>query len=271
MNSASAEQTTEPLAYWRSGTGEPLLLIHGLGATGGIWSPVLPALAAQHDVVAVDLPGFGDSAPLIAPPSVPAIADVIEGQLAELGLGTVHIAGSSLGGWIAFELARRGRAETVAAIAPLGLGSKRENRRTRRRLRFAHATASLIKPLAGPMSRTALGRTLLNGLARARPWRAETAETAETLRAFVGGSSFGPVLDWGTSHAPEGLAEVKCPVSVVWGSRDLVLSPRQASRWTEHIPQAELRLLKGLGHVPMSDDPELVATTILDCTRGDRK
>src|SRR5256885_1279110 len=94
----------------RQGVGEPLLLIHGIGSSHRCWAPVIAELAAQHDVVAVDLPGFGASAPL--PPevsrTVPSLVDAVERQLDALGLESVHVAGNSMGGWIALELARRG-------------------------------------------------------------------------------------------------------------------------------------------------------------------
>lgn len=107
----------------REGSGEPWVLIHGCGASLGCWAPVLPALAVRHEVLAVDLPGFGDTPPLPAgvPSTVPALVDAVEGQFDALGLKSVHVAGNSMGGWIALELARRGRARSVVAIAPAGL------------------------------------------------------------------------------------------------------------------------------------------------------
>ena len=94
------------LAYTRSGSGAPLVLLHGIGLNRQSWNPVVPALAQQFDVIAVDLPGFGDSAlasPAQAGPR--ALAEAVAGLLAELGVTTPHLAGNSLGGWVALELA----------------------------------------------------------------------------------------------------------------------------------------------------------------------
>jgi pimeloyl-ACP methyl ester carboxylesterase len=115
----------------RGGTGEPLVLVHGIGHTWRGWKPMLPLLEPRFDVLAVDLPGFGHSPPLPpdgVAPTVEALADAVESELDAAGFDTAHLAGNSLGGWIALELARRRRARTVTAISPFGLGLPRENR-----------------------------------------------------------------------------------------------------------------------------------------------
>jgi len=122
------------LDHHRAGAGEPLLLIHGIGHTWRGWRPMLPLLEERFEVLAVDLPGFGHSEPF--PPgldSTPeALADAVEDEMARAGFDTAHIAGNSLGGWIAFELARRGRAETVTALSPTGLRDAPSDRETAR-------------------------------------------------------------------------------------------------------------------------------------------
>src|SRR5918992_4234493 len=116
------------LDHHRGGTGEPLVLIHGIGHTWRGWKPMLPHLEPRFDVLAVDLPGFGHSPPLPAgtEPTPEALADAVERAMDEAGFDRAHVAGNSLGGWIALELARRGRALTVTAISPAGLQHKRE-------------------------------------------------------------------------------------------------------------------------------------------------
>src|SRR4051794_17142717 len=112
----------------RAGSGEPLVLIHGIGHTWRGWKPMLPLLERRFDVLAVDMPGFGHSDPL--PPGVDstpeALADAVEDEMGRAGFDRAHIAGNSLGGWVALELARRGRAETVTALSPAGLQHARE-------------------------------------------------------------------------------------------------------------------------------------------------
>src|SRR5688572_21024182 len=116
------------LDHHRGGSGVPLVLVHGIGHTWRGWKPMLPLLERDFDVLALDLPGFGYSPPL--PPgteSTPeALADAVERAMDDAGFERAVLCGNSLGGWIAFELARRGRATSVVAISPAGLQHKRE-------------------------------------------------------------------------------------------------------------------------------------------------
>jgi pimeloyl-ACP methyl ester carboxylesterase len=93
------------LAFTRSGSGAPLVLLHGIGMSRQVWDPVVPALARHFDVIAVDLPGFGESAPAQAEPLPATLAAAVAGLLDEIGVTTPHLAGNSLGGWVALELA----------------------------------------------------------------------------------------------------------------------------------------------------------------------
>src|SRR5688500_11157084 len=112
-----------PVDYERLGRGEPLVLIHGIGSERCMWQPVLAPLAAHHDVIAVDLPGFGASPALPdgIEPTPANLARAIGELVGELGFERVHVCGNSLGGWVALELARLGLAHTVTAISPAGL------------------------------------------------------------------------------------------------------------------------------------------------------
>jgi pimeloyl-ACP methyl ester carboxylesterase len=99
------------LASNRTGAGSPMVLLHPLGSDRGVWDPVVPALAEDFDVLAVDLPGFGDSPPLPADvePSPAALAQAVAGLLDELGIERPAVVGNSVGGWVALELAARRR------------------------------------------------------------------------------------------------------------------------------------------------------------------
>src|SRR5215213_2318896 len=120
------------LAHVRRGSGPPLVLIHGIGSQWQMWQPVLDRLARERDVIAVDLPGFGDSPPLPGTPSVEALAGAVAELLGELGIERPHAAGNSLGGGVALELGRRGDARSVCVLSPAGFGTMREGRWTRR-------------------------------------------------------------------------------------------------------------------------------------------
>jgi pimeloyl-ACP methyl ester carboxylesterase len=250
----------------RAGAGEPLVLIHGIGSSWRVWTSVLPALEARHDVLAISLPGYGESPPLEGEPTVPALVDAVEQELDEAGLETAHIAGNSLGGWITAELAGRGRARSAIAIDPAGLWTDKELEYSRRSLRNSWAIARKLAPHAERLCRSAVLRTLLMGQVQARGWRSDPEEAAYALKAFAHSPSFTATLDWVRRNRakPEGLGEISSPFLVIWGSWDLLLPLRQGARWQRLVPGAELRVLPRLGHVPMADDPELVAEIMLD-------
>lgn len=111
------------LYHERQGRGEPLVLLHGIGGELCVWEPVLDQLARHCDVIAVDLPGFGNSPALASDvvPSPAALAASVAGLLAELGIERAHVAGNSLGGWVALEMARSGHARSVVGLCPAGL------------------------------------------------------------------------------------------------------------------------------------------------------
>lgn len=247
----------------RGGSGEPLVLVHGIGHTWRGWKPMLPRLEESFDVLAPDLPGFGRSAtlPASAAPTPEALADAVEGEMDAAGFETAHVAGNSLGGWIALELARRGRAATVTAISPAGLAFGRE-RAWARAVLVAMRRLSRAAPAPLALLRNPVGRTLLAGPALGRPWRANPEELAEQAELYASAPAFDAALPLVIDGQPRGLETIPCPVLVLWGTRDVVLLPRQARRFERLIPGAELRMLKGLGHTPMSDDPELLAEAI---------
>jgi pimeloyl-ACP methyl ester carboxylesterase len=251
------------LDHHRGGSGEPLVLVHGLGHTWRGWRPMLPLLEPRFDVLAVDLPGFGYSPPL--PPGVEStpevLADAVERAMRAAGFETAHVAGNSLGGWIALELARRGRARTVVAISPAGMWHAREKGWARAMLRTLHWGARTA-PAPEPVLQTAAGRTLLAGPLFARPWRLEPDDLAETLRLYANAPGFEETLERSLAAQVRGLDQVGCPVLLLWGTRDVLLLPRQGRRFERLIPNCELRYLKGLGHTPMSDDPDVLAGEI---------
>jgi pimeloyl-ACP methyl ester carboxylesterase len=256
------------LDHHRGGSGEPLVLIHGIGHTWRGWRPMLPRLERSFDVLAVDLPGFGHSEPLPSTiPSTPeALADAVEDEMGRAGFDTAHLAGNSLGGWISLELARRGRARSVTAISPAGLQHGREKHWGAGILRGMRWLARNA-PAPEPLLRNAITRSLLAGPATGRPWKRDPDELMEEAELFGSNPGFEATLPH-TFHAqPRGLTELDVPVLILWGTLDLVLIPRQGHRFERLIPGAELRYLRGIGHVPMSDAPELLAEAIEEFSR----
>ncbi|MFH9012284.1 alpha/beta fold hydrolase [Streptomyces sp. NPDC017943] len=257
------------LSYTRRGSGDPLLLLHGIGHHRQAWDPVVPALAAERDVIAVDLPGCGESPALPdgMAHDLPTMSAVLTAFFSALDIERPHVAGNSLGGLLALDLARASLVRSVTALSPAGFWNDAE-----RRYAFAVLTAMrgiarrMPLPVVERLARPALGRTLLTSSIYARPGRrAPEAVVAET-RALAGAQGFAETLRSGrTVQFTHDI--VGTPVTVAWGNRDRLLVPRQGVRAKTVIPQARLVRLPGCGHVPMNDDPALVARVVLDGSR----
>ncbi|MGC9379426.1 alpha/beta fold hydrolase [Streptomyces sp. MH13] len=258
------------LAYARVGTGEPLLLLHGIGHHRQAWDPVVDILATEREVIAVDLPGFGQSAALPhgLPHDLPTTTALLDAFCAALGLDRPHVAGNSLGGLLALELGRRNLVRSVTALSPAGFWTQAERRYAFGVLTGMRRTArNLPLPLVERLSRTAIGRTALTSTIYARPGRRSPgAVVAETL-ALAHAEGFDETLRAGRSVLfTDDVPGV--PVTVAWGNRDRLLLPRQGIRAKRTIPRARLVRLPGCGHVPMNDDPALVARVLLDGSRA---
>ncbi|MFI9831322.1 alpha/beta fold hydrolase [Streptomyces sp. NPDC051913] len=255
--------------YARVGSGEPLLLLHGIGHHRQAWDPVVDILATERDVIAVDLPGFGAS------PGLPdglsydlATTTAVFGAFCEaLELDRPHVAGNSLGGLLALELGREKLVRSVTALSPAGFWSEAERRYAFTVLLAMRGIAQRMPlPVVERLSRSAAGRTALTSTIYARPGRrSPEAVVAETL-ALVNAEGFADTLRAGGSvQFVEDVPGI--PVTVAWGSKDRLLLRRQGGRAKQIIPKARLVRLPGCGHCPMNDDPALVARVILDGSR----
>ncbi|RST23389.1 alpha/beta fold hydrolase [Streptomyces sp. WAC04770] len=255
--------------YERTGTGEPLVLLHGIGHHHQAWEPVTRILAAEREVIAVDLPGFGASPGLPdgAPYSLETVPAIFGALFGALGLDRPHVAGNSLGGLFALELGRTELVRSVTALSPAGFWNEPERRYAFATLRaMRRAALALPVPAIERLSRSAAGRTALTSTIYARPGRrSPEAVVAETL-ALRGATGFHQTLAAGRGVTFSD--EVKgIPVTVAWGTRDRILLRRQGIRAKHVLPDARLVRLPGCGHVPMNDDPALVARVILDTSR----
>jgi pimeloyl-ACP methyl ester carboxylesterase len=256
------------LDHRRAGKGDPLVLIHGIGSTWRMWEPVLPALEARHDVLALSLPGYGRSEPVEGEPTVPALADAVEEAMDAAGLDTAHVVGNSMGGCIASDLARRGRARSVVAISPAGLWTPREWRYSYWLLRLTHSVTVRNLRFVLALVGSAAGRTWLLCHVSSRPWRMDPENARHQVEVLARSPSFRRTLEWWNegphNRTPDFLGEISVPYLVAWGTRDLLLPPRQAERWQRLVPGAELTWLPKLGHLAAPDDPDLVSRTILE-------
>jgi pimeloyl-ACP methyl ester carboxylesterase len=255
-----------PLVHDRRGTGEPLILVHGLGSRWQVWEPVLGLLAARFEVWSIDLPGFGASPPL--PPSetadIATLTRSVTAFAADHGIERPHVAGNSTGGGIALELAAQGAVRSATALSPIGFWSSRERAFCQASMRNVRALSAAARPALPALLGNPVSRTLLMGQFYARPWSLDPATTLEATDALLGSASFEDTSAAFTGYlAPESAAD-EVPVTIAWGSRDRLLLPRQLNRARRRIPRARHVVLEGSGHISMSDDPEGTARVIAE-------
>ncbi|GLW15369.1 MULTISPECIES: alpha/beta fold hydrolase [Streptomyces] len=257
------------VAYERKGAGEPIVLLHGIGHHLQAWHPVTDILAASHEVISLDLPGFGASPALPGDASydLDTVLPLLTAAFAELGAERPHVVGNSLGGLLALELGRRQAVRSVTALSPAGFWTTAERRYAFGVLRGMYAGAQVLpEPMLETLARSPLGRASLTGTIYAHPGRRSADAVVAETRALRDATGFAQTLAAGrgvrfTDDVPH------VPVTIGWGSRDRLLLPRQGVRAKHTIPGARLVRLPGCGHVPMNDDPALVARVVLDTVR----
>lgn len=251
------------LSFHRVGAGDPLVLLHGIGMRWQWWEPCLELLAPRHDVVAVDFPGFGASEPLSPgdEPTPVRLALAVEELCGELGIARPRVAGISLGGLVALELAKQGAVGSACAISPTGFWAGPERGWAAASLRATSVLTRRLAPHADSVCATAAGRTAVFGQVVGRPWRLPAAAAAAALRAMAE-SDFDRTMPHvtGTDFADGNGIEV--PVTIAWGTRDRLLWPRQADRAVAAIPLARKVTLRGCGHIPTYDDPAQTVAAI---------
>ena len=255
------------LAYTRLGQGAPLVLLHGIGLSRQSWDPVVPALARQFDVIAVDLPGFGDSpqnhaTPADAQAEPAALARAVAVLLAELGVTEPHVAGNSLGGWVAVELAAIYPIASLALLSPAGLWRRNTPAYCRVSLR---ASRWLTQHAAGPLSRLVnyrLGRAVVLGQTHGHPTRLTPGYARSAIATMGTCPGFDATLAATATRRCLATTAIDAPVTVAFGSRDILLPRRLARHLDQLPPAAQEETLPGCGHVPMADDPAAVAALI---------
>ncbi len=268
----SAQDAREPIKTVAEPDDVPVVLLHPLAACSDVWHPILPFLEREHRVLSLAIPGHAgaDPVPDDFDYTVSRAADLLESKLDTLGLERAHLVGNSLGGWLALELARRGRARSVVAIAPGGgweHGSA-EHRRLVRKFQVTRKLLSVGGPLAGLLALSPKARAWCLRDAFARPERLTALQAQSFIEAAWRCAIFeGVVKALPNQPLPEPF-DPGCPIRLVWGEHDRLLPIKgYSARWRRVLPQAEWMVLPGVGHVPMYDDPEAVATAILDVTK----
>ena len=254
------------LAYDRVGSGAPLVLLHGVTHRRQAWAPVVDLLARHRELILIDLPGHGESGPL-AHDGRTALAqtlDMLIHLFDELGIPKPHIAGNSLGGRLALELAALNAVRSVTALSPAGFWRAGwDFAYTRAVFGTMRGVGRALEPAVPRLVHHTAGRGLMYAAIVARPSRLEPAQALGDFEAFkVAWPSYKLIVREGTIFTEQIPDDI--PITVAWGSKDAMLPPYQAKRARRALPNARHLTLPGCGHVPMSDDPEQVAAVLLD-------
>jgi len=254
----------------RRGTGDPVVLVHGIGSRWQCFDPILDQLAERHEVIAIDLPGFGAS-PLVdgVRPGPRGYAAWLAGWLADNGIERPHLVGSSMGGGVGLELGRQGIASSVTAFSPVGFWGTAGLRWTQILLTGLYVAARSAGPALGKAVDHPVGRAALLSNMFGHPTRVAPGDARADLAALAGATAFAAAReDFGSyflSPDDDPGALVDIPVTIAWGTRDVVLTHRtQSARARKALPSAQHVDLPGCGHLPFNDDPTACARLVLE-------
>jgi pimeloyl-ACP methyl ester carboxylesterase len=246
------------LAYDLTGAGSPgpaLVLLHPLGVDRRMWDSIVGRLGERHPVIALDLPGFGESPPLTGEAPTPrALAAAVAAHLESIGVTRPHVVGNSLGGWVGLELGLSGFADRVTAIAPAGLWPEPLVPKHG----IAHRLGRALLPVLGRLADTSGGRSLLLRGAVAHPRRVPGAQAAHLVRAYALAPGFTAVNDAMRSSRFEGLERIRCPVTLVWPDHDRLI---QRPVWVPD--RIDNVVLSDSGHIPVWDAPDALIQIML--------
>ncbi len=256
----------------RRGTGKPLLLIHGLGGSWRSWQTILDSLAAEREVIAVDLPGHGETLPLSGETSIRTLADAVTRFVNDNNLNGVDAVGSSMGARLVLELARRGGVVGgVVSLDPGGFWQGWQIPFFYHSINLSIKLVRALQPVMPALTSNVISRSLLFAQFSARPWRIAPQVALDEMRSFAASPVFDELLynlAYGEVQegAPAGVIEH--PLIIGWGRRDRVCLPSQSKLALEKFPDARLHWFEHCGHFPQWDKPAEATRLILDATRG---
>ena len=250
-----------------SGSGAPLVLVHGVGARVQSWAPVLTALQAERQVVAVDLPGHGRTPALEGPLTFERLVDVLHEHLVAEDLVHADLVGSSMGARMVLELARRGVGRHAVALDPGGFWNGTEKAVFGTSVKASFALVKALQPALPALAGSAAGRTALLPQFSPRPWAVPGDVALTDLQSIATTPALSATLRALLDSGPQAGGPTPGRVVLGWGRRDRVTLPRQAARAKAAFPQATIHWFDRCGHFPMWDRPEECARVVLEGTR----
>ncbi len=255
----TADIDGQQIHYSRVGTGRPLLLLHGLLGGSFCWRRNMEAFTRHHTVYAVDLPGHGESD---APPdldcSMPAQASRVSSLLEQLGLQEVDIVGCSWGGAIAmFLAAQSAKVRSLVLVAPVNPWSTQGLGRIRfLNGRIGEALLRTAWPVSRPLYRIALARMYGDP----RRLSAETVEgyRSQIMRPYRVDNILNTLRSWETdvNALRTAIPQIKARSLLIWGTRDTAVDVRSAEALKRALPDCQLKMIEGAGHLPFEEMPE---------------
>ena len=250
------------------GNGKPLLLIHGLGSSWRAWRPILDDLAAERSVIAIDLPGHGETPAERDSGTFEGLVASVERYLAANDLLGVDVVGSSIGARIVLELARRGKVGNVVSLDPGGFWRGWERSFFQTTLGLSAGLLRVLRSRLPAISRSAVARTVLLAQLSAKPSALSPELVCTELTGITGTLTFDALVR-DLANGPEQKGPAADPnqrIVIGWGKHDRLCLPRQAARATAAFPSATLRWFDRSGHFPMWDMPRETTELILQAT-----
>ena len=250
----------------RLGKGKPLLLIHGIGGSWRSWNPVLDGLSAHREVIAIDMPGHGQTPQLPGENSIYTLADAVVAWLRANNLTGVDCVGSSMGARLVLELARRGVLGAVVSLDPGGFWEGWQVPFFYYSVAGSVRLVRLLQPAMPAITGSAVGRTVLLPQFSARPWKVPAQVALDEMRSFAKATNFDELLKqlaYGKKQEGAPRGSIQAPLVIGWGRQDRVCLPSQAARATAAFPDAALYWFERCGHFPQWDQPEETVSLIL--------
>lgn len=253
--------------HTRTGHGKPLLLVHGLGGTRRSWDPILPALNQAKEVIALDLPGHGQTREEADSGTFDGLARSLDDWLRREALVGIDMVGSSMGARLVLEMARRGRAGAVIALDPGGFWQGWERIFFKTTIAASIGLVRALRRALPVIAKNVAGRTALMAQLSAKPWALDPALIVQELNSFGNTRTFDALVkDLATGATQKGTSNTPAPILIGWGRKDRLCLPRQAARAMAAFPDAELHWFENSGHFPMWDQPHETVRVILNAT-----